>query len=220
MRWFGLMASLVLVAPVANASSLGLTDTVTYPGSVSVSSTGTTTGVTPTVSYSLGNAFNGSALTDFPSSVAPGSGGPWNFYDDYVFTVMGAASVESALVSFSNGVDGVSDLQARIFSTTTPYTSTVAASNLGNPPASGSVVDDGWETTNSGDLYTVELNSTVLAPGTYDLQVRGEVGTSGSGSYGGSVTFTAVPLPPGIPLLISGLGFLGAAAARRRRLCA
>jgi hypothetical protein len=77
------------------------------------------------------------------------------------------------------------------------------------------VLEDAWATMNSGNLYTVNLNAATLAPGTYDLQIRGEVATSGSGSYGGAVSFTPVPLPAGLPLLMSGLGLLGVAAARR-----
>jgi hypothetical protein len=200
----------MLAAAAANADTLNPSDTVTDPGgTVTVSGSGAATTITPTVSYSVGNEFNGSSLTDFP-----GLSGPWNFYDDYVFTVAAGANIEGAVVSFSNGVVGVSDLQARIFSTTTPYTAAVAASNLG-APSSGSVVDNP-ATMNSGDLYTVDLMQTLLAPGTYDLQIRGEVASSGSGSYGGDISFTAVPLPPGLVLLLSGLGLFGAAAARHR----
>lgn len=213
------MALAVLGTATAHADSLVPSDTVTYSSitsAPSVSGSGAATSITPTVSYSLGNAFNSTPLTDFPGSIAAGSG-TWNFYDDYVFTVTGS-NIQGAVVSFLNSASappvGIGDLQARIFSTTTPYDASVAASNLGNPPSTGSVVEDVWASPSSTGLYVVNLTNTQLAPGTYDLQIRGEV-ASGGGSYGGSVSFTPVPLPGGLMLLVSGLGLFGAAATRR-----
>ena len=207
-RFGAALALCVLGAAAANADSLSPSDTVLDTGTVSVTGSGTVTNVTPTVSYSVGDAFNGSALSNLPVS-----GGTWNFYDDYVFTVAAGSTVAGALVSFSNVSAGVSALQARIISTTTPFN---AAANLG-APATGGVLEDSWATMNAADLYTVDLTSTLLTPGTtYDLQIRGDVASSGSGSYGGGISFTAVPLPTGTILLISGLGLFGATGVRRR----
>jgi hypothetical protein len=59
------------------------------------------------------------------------------------------------------------------------------------------------------------LPQTTLAAGTYVLEIRGNVtGTSGGG-YGGVLNLTPVPLPAALPLLLSGLGLIGAAARRR-----
>jgi hypothetical protein len=54
-----------------------------------------------------------------------------------------------------------------------------------------------------------------IAAGDYILQVRGEA-TTGS-SYAGTITFTPVPLPSSLVMLLSGLGLLGVAVASRRR---
>jgi hypothetical protein len=229
-RALPLIAAAVAVAMAAHtamgANVLDNTDTVTYstgivvtPGNPGPPATFPATTVNPTVSYSLGDAFNGAPIANnfsnppvFGSSSNPG---PWNFYDDYVFTIGGPANVQTAVISFSSGIAGISDLQGRIISTSTPYNATLAAANLSNPPSSPSVVvEDGWTTDEIGasGFYTVTLNQHAFTPGTYDLQIRGEVGSSDSGSYGGSISFSPVPLPAAMPLLISALGLMGVAA--------
>jgi hypothetical protein len=234
-RGLPLIAAAVAMSMVAHsamaANVFDNTDTVTYttgivvtPGNPGPPATFPATTVTPTVSYSLGDAFNGAPIANnFPNPPVSGSlsnPGPWNFYDDYVFTIGGSANVQTAVISFSSGIDGISNLQGRIISTSAPYNATLAAANLSNPPSSPSVVvEDGWTTDQIGasGFYTVTLNQQAFAPGTYDLQIRGDVAASDSGSYGGSVSFTPVPLPAALPLLISGLGLLGGAAGRRAR---
>jgi len=198
---------LAIAANQAGAATFTLTDDVTYTGtSVLVSAVNPANGtITPTVSFGISNAYSGAPIaSDFPSSVA-GSGGPWNFYDDYVFTVGATGStIQSALISFTSQFSGISDLQGRIISANGTFD---AASNLG-APAGGNTVIDAW-TGNStvGGVNTVNLNGTSFGPGTYDLQIRGEVlGLPPSGAYGGSITFTPVPLPDALPLLLSGLG--------------
>jgi hypothetical protein len=54
------------------------------------------------------------------------------------------------------------------------------------------------------------LNS--IAAGNYILQIRGEA-AAGS-TYSGTITFTPVPLPGTVIMLLSGLGLLGAALRR------
>jgi hypothetical protein len=209
----------MFVDAAADASSLGLTDTVTDPTgttTVSVNFNGGATLVAPTDSFGLSDQFNGSPLPNFPSSLV-GSGGAWNFYDDYVFTVGAGTSIQGAVVSFTNGIVGIGDLQGRIISTSSGYSATTAQNDLGTLPA-GQVVEDSWTTMAlSGGIDTINLDATTLTPGTYVLQVRGDVGSSGSGSYGGSVSFSAVPLPAAFPLMLTGLGLFGGVGAFRRR---
>jgi hypothetical protein len=214
--------ALTAFAPLAFGQTFYQTDDVTYSSSstVVVAQRNAAMGaISPTVSYGISDAYNGSPIAaDFPSSVATGTGGPWNFYDDYVFTVgSGGATIQSALISFSNMFSGINDLQARIIGVNGTFN---AAANLG-APASGNTLVDAWiNTTMQAGVNTVNLNATPFGPGTYDLQIRGEVlGSPPSGGYGGSVTFTPtpVPLPAALPLLVSGLGLLGGVARRRRR---
>jgi hypothetical protein len=212
--------SLAMVANFASASTFLQTDSVTYSSSSGVDVTpinpanGT---ISPTVSYGISDAYNGSPIgADFPSSIATGSGGPWNFYDDYVFTVgSGGSTIQSALISFNTMFSGISDLQARIITANGTFN---AAQNLGAPANGGGTLVDGWtDTSLQQGINTVNLSATAFGPGTYDLQIRGEVmGTPPTGGYGGSITFTPVPLPAALPLLLSGVGLLGGLVRRRQ----
>jgi hypothetical protein len=215
--------ALITIAHQAAASTFNITDNVTYSGTAATAhALNAANGIiTPTVSYGISNAYNpgGPIASSFPSSVADPlnkGGGPWNFYDDYVFTIgPSGSSIQSALIAFSTTWFGISNLQGRIIGANGTFD---AASNLG-APASGNTVIDGWTNTIvvSG-VNTVTLNKTAFGPGTYDLQIRGEVmGTPPSGGYGGGITFTAVPVPAAFPLLLSGLGLLGGLRLRRIR---
>jgi hypothetical protein len=167
--------------------------------------------------------------------------GQWNFYDNYVFSLNTGATVQSALISFTlpsgsnpGGLVGISNLEARIVQLgTSPNPSyrnmdydaiagTIA--QLGNGLTT---VIDGWTTTQTSlpggsNYYSVLLNQKAFSSGLYGVQIRGKVGTSNqggvdvfSGSYGGNISFTPVPLPAAVWLLGSGL--LGVAGLTRRR---
>jgi hypothetical protein len=210
-----------------------LTDTVTWNGSAVITdpygASSPVNSVAAVSSYFLGDQFNpgsGAPIDEaFPNpSVVQGSGGPWNFYDSFVFTLSGNSSVSGALISFSNGFVGISDLQARIFEVSGGGISTngqydaVAASNLANPPMSGTTVLDAWTPSELGNTgyYAIMLNQQPLSGGNeYVLQLRGEVGSSGSGSYSGTLSF--VPLPGTLALLLSGLGVLVVGVMLRQR---
>jgi hypothetical protein len=199
------------------ASSFVPSDEVTYSGSAAVvTSLNPAFGViTPTVSYGISNAFNGAPIAaNFPSTLATGAGGPWNFYDDYTFTVgAGGSTIQSALIAFNTAFSGISNLQGRIIGVSGAFN---PANNLG-PPTSGNTLVDAWVNTSPvAGVNTVNLTAQSFGAGTYDLQIRGEVaGTPPTGGYGGSITFTPVPLPAASLLLLSGLGLLG--ATRRKR---
>ena len=215
--------AMVAAAQHASASTFNITDDVTYSGTAAVvSPLNAANGViTPTVLYGIGDAYNGAPIAgNFPGSIADPQnkgGGPWNFYDDYIFTVGASGSnIQSALISFNTSFFGISNLQGRIIGASGTFN---AANNLG-APASGNTVVDGWtNTVVASGVNIVDLNKTAFGPGTYDLQIRGEVlGTPPIGGYGGVIAFTPVPLPAALPLLLSGLGLF--AGFRRRRALA
>jgi hypothetical protein len=232
----------------SQASAFNLTDTVGWkpgsPGSAIVTDSNpfaTVNSVVPTVSFGISNAFNqglsaGTPLNgNFPGTVATGNGGPWNFYDNYVFSLGAGSNIQSTLISFTlpNGspgnVVGISDLQARIIqigpSPNPNYQNqtfdSIAASQLDGPPVT--TIVDGWQTNQTtlpggSNYYSVLLNQHQFGTGLYDVQIRGLVASSNgiySGSYGGSISFTPVPLPAAVWLLASGL--LGVGGLTRRR---
>lgn len=186
-------------------------------------------------SYTIGNTFNQSGAvvqtqSDFGSSAYSSSGcvagSPgnctnstpfliWNFQDNYQFSTPSSAPlVQGAVISFTTGTEGLSDLQARIVET-----NATSASALIGGSAGGVTVVDGWQTmtqmTGSLTLFEAALSTTPLAANTdYFLQIRGEAASAAS--YTGNIVFTAVPLPAAGWLLLSGLGAIGAMSRRRR----
>jgi len=134
------------------------------------------------------------------------------FYDDFIFTVSGAnANAVTSTINFAD-VLAIDNLAVRLYNIT------------GNPnlpvtgvPNGGAI--DAWSNTLTvapGTNATVDvLPMTMLAPGTYVLEVAGNVTGSGGGSYSGTLNLTPVPLPVALPLLLSVLGFAGVALRRQ-----
>jgi hypothetical protein len=225
-----------------HAATLNVGDTVTATGAGSGQSynviTSPYTGnpangtISPTSTYDLGNSFNetiggityAATGTDFNlyptyptgANCAPSGscGSPWDFQDDYYFTLSPGATVQASLIA--NSMSNIDDLQVRLI-----YAAgnTVTSSNpvLG-PPASGTVLN-AWQTVNLG-AGSINLTMPAQAGASnYILQVRGEDDDSAAAaSYGGTISFTpeVVPLPAGLPLLLSGLVGLGWLFGRRR----
>ena len=166
--------------------------------------------VSPTVTYDLGDTFNQSGSTstasDFGSS-ASGSGGPWNFQDNFNFSTTGA-TIHGTEIAFQTDL---THLQARIISQ-----SGVDNSNGKQLIGGGGVVTiiNGWTNFTAGPVDWTVLMPALVQPGNYILQIRGEAATPGS--YGGTLTFDPVPLPAALPLLLSGLAGLYGFFGRRR----
>jgi hypothetical protein len=240
-RWrFGVASGLaltlaVLVTQAASADMvLPLTSTVINAGGATVStenyevvdiSSATPPTISPTVTYDIGNTFNQSGSTStinaFGAS-ATGPGGPWNFQDNFAFTTTGA-TIHGTEIAFQTDA---TNLQVRLISATdvnghpVPVTtnSNAAGQELVNGPSVVSVIN-GWTTYPTGAIDFTVLMPAAVSAGNYILQVRGDASTPGS--WGGTVTFDAVPLPAALPLLLSGLGglgFFGGARGLRRRV--
>jgi hypothetical protein len=62
------------------------------------------------------------------------------------------------------------------------------------------------------------LPETLLAPGSYVLEIRGNVTGSAGGSYSGVLNLAPapVPLPAALPLLLSGIGLFGVIRQQHR----
>jgi hypothetical protein len=227
----GLAQTVTAQATTCPTTTLCRADTITNVGTVAtptlniVNTPFTTNGpFGGSISDSLsGNAFGGAGQStvgsDFSSgetvqvatgSVAPDSG--WNFYDDYFFSTT-TATANNATVISNFSMDSISNLQVRILASGGPSGTPNPTPTLGIP--TGGAVD-GWTAPLVGSNGSISvLLPTGFAAGSYDLQVRGEaIGTDAS--YGGNLQIAPVPLPAGLPLLLSGLGMLGGLVRRRR----
>jgi hypothetical protein len=200
----------------AEATVIALPGGLIGPGPITLSAettaAGTTgAGVNPTLtlpgSYTYANTFT-APTTAFPS------GSSYGFYDAYAFTVGG--SVANSVTSTINlGSLSVSNLSERLYSANPGDAIPV----LGMPPGASYFV--AWTSVLPGGSGEVAvLDAMTLAPGTYVLEIRGLVTGASGGSYTGQLNLTPVPLPAALPLLVGGLGALGAFGGRRRRKAA
>lgn len=230
-RWLGLVTTIALAAG-AHATTVNIDTTFTNAGScqtnpcaenylVTVLSGATqVVNVPPTGSFAFSNSFNGSGGVPTGSILgasATGSGGPWNFQDNILFNTNGALVQAQAIASLTS----VSDLQIRVISLTNPATHNPwDITNAPSIPAllggSGVVtILNGWTNFvyNPLNLDYAATMANTIAPGSYILQIRGDA-AAGS-TYSGNINFTAVPLPAGLWLLLSGTGLLGGWMRRR-----
>jgi hypothetical protein len=150
-----------------------------------------------------GDTFS-AATTTISGSPAPG----WGFYDDFLFTISGPATTDSITSTIDLGTLSISNLEVRLYDTNGNPTLPV----LGNP--TGGAIS-GWSNPISGGSGSYSVLNTTLGPGTYVLEVRGDVTGLNGGSYSGTLNATPVPLPAALPLLLSALGGLGFMGRRK-----
>jgi hypothetical protein len=195
------------MATTAHAATLTLNCTE-YASSFNPS--GCSTGATPTITTTPGiYSYSDTSLMSASSSggIIPGSTYPTgytgaSFYDAFVFTVSSSLgnSISSTITLPPDFA--ISNFEERLYS----YSSTA-----GTAPFVGAIPTaiDFWTSPTADSGTVAVLPATPLAAGTYVLEVRGDVtGTSGGG-YTGDLQLTTVPLPAGLPLLVSGLGLMG-----------
>jgi len=156
------------------------------------------------------NFFNSYSLPANASYTGTLNGYSYNFDDNYVIDVpQSAASAYIFSLNFTQQL-GIQDLSARLYA----YNAgTVQNLTVGGTGAMNGVVA-GWSTDQNGTISSTTLSADVPA-GEYVLQVVGLQTGTVSGMYNGSLAITPVPVPAGLPLLLSGLA--GMAFLRRRR---
>ncbi len=180
------------------AATVALSDTTTSAGTTTY---GTNSALATPGSYTYANTFGaGSGGGSVSTSLTDG------FYDDYVFTITGA-STDSVTSTINLGnilqIDG---LQVALFNYSAGQ----------QVPVAGSPLAAGWSQTLNGGVGTVAVIAPIdLAPGSYVLEVAGTVTGTAGGSYSGVLNLAPVPLPAGLPLLLSGLGVVGLWGRRR-----
>lgn len=194
------VAGFLVVANQASAATLNLSSETTYNGSSLITTPGTTN--TPTVPSSLhyGNSFSSPTIA-IPSSPSYG------FYDDYVFTIGGSTANSITTTIDLGSLLKITNLQERLYNASG---NTVPTFGL---PVGG--VINAW-TNAIGTVGSVTvLPATVLNPGTYVLEIRGNVTGDFGGSYAGTLNLTTVPVPAAAWLF--GSGILGIVGVARRR---
>lgn len=206
-----LIASALVVGPVPLAAAAALNLTHSYVSSVTDSGTGVVTPLTVPGSSTYGHTFT-APTTNIPGS--PGSG--YGFYDDFVFTIAGAATnAITSTIDFA-GLLQITNLQVRLYNAA-GNTFPVLTAPVGCPGV-GCTLIDAWSSPvsygpTSGTVSV--LSNTALGAGTYVLEVRGQVVGASGGSYSGVLNLAPVPVPAAAWLF--GTGVLGLAAIRRRK---
>jgi len=128
----------------------------------------------------------------------------YNFRDRWNFTLGDNANLTSLVASFSfAGTFGIDNIQVNLLN------------------AAG-VVALGWQNVSMNGPFTTTVSVTPvsgLTAGDYTLQVRGLL-LNPPASYSGNLIAAApavVPVPAALPLLLLGLGALGAVARKRKQ---
>jgi hypothetical protein len=213
-----------MVNPVGTNGPLtiGYSATATGPNSGSPSTTtgnpnSSTGGVAvndltgnPASNYSFTNSFSLPSNASFTGTI---QGYPYNFSDSYVIDIPTAQS--SAYIFSLNLTQqlGIQDLSARLYAYSAGGVQNLT---LGGTGAVNGTVAGPWSPDENGAVASTMLIDAEVPAGEYVLQVVGLQTGTVSGMYNGSFAVTPVPVPEGLPLLLSGMGGLAVWGRRRR----
>jgi hypothetical protein len=138
-----------------------------------------------------------------------GNLGAAGFVDDYFFQITPAqADVVSATISLGD-LFSVDTLFARIYSLDANPGGLVSTGVPNGPVLYGTM-------NTSGPVSLVQINPVMLTAGSYVLEISGVANGTLGGSYTGTLNFgSPVPLPAGLPLLLTGIATLAGFARRR-----
>ncbi len=170
--------------------------------------------LTAPVTLSYSHSFNdtdpamaGLQLVELPGATVLASD---VFYDDYAFQVDGSTfNSLTATIDLGSWFD-ISNLQVRLYQGTLQTTTTGAA---------GPALIAAWSAqsltaqSSGGDVQVIAPID--LLPGSYVLEVRGNITGNYGGSYAGVLNLAPVPEPGAIGMMLAGLGLLGFVARRR-----
>jgi len=232
-------AAMTLVAATLSAASVSadVVTAVPNPGTLYVSQSWVSTAAGQTPSTVTGDGFNdgqgvnvsdltqngastgiytfGQTFTNPNGSYVSGTlanGNNYGFITSYVVDVP-TSTAGAYLFSLNlNATSGLDNLTARLYE----YSVNGAQNlTLGVTGAVTTGLLDSWSATQNGYVASTTLTPVSIPAGEYVLEVAGlEAGTT-SGTYSGQLSIQPVPLPPGLPLLLTGcIGLVG--FARRR----
>jgi hypothetical protein len=167
----------------------------------------------PASNYGFTNSFGNLNNGYFGTISVNGTAQEYNFVDSYVIDIPTSTAGAYAFSLNLSSQLGIDNLSARLYAYTANANSNLTVGATG--PLPGVVPGGSWSAnTMSNGVDSTGLNLASMNGGVYVLQIVGEETGTVSGMYSGSLAVTPVPLPAGLPLLLSGLGALAATCKR------
>jgi hypothetical protein len=222
--------SLVPVSPLGYLqASSSWWDTATGQTPTTVTGDGSNDGTTPVLVNDL--TANGASTYNFSNGIAAPLGsykdvqindanqGMENigFVDTYVFAITASTTNAFAFSLNLSSTSGLQDLTARLYEYSANGVQNLTIGGTG-PVQTAQTVDNWSLSTNpSGSgIASTSIAASNLGAGEYVLEIAGlEMGTA-NGAYSGQLGIAPVPLPAGLPLLLSGLAGIGFNILRRK----
>ncbi len=212
-------------AAVTAAPLLAVLLGIGAPASAQLAFTGTENGTVALTGPAFGSVsvLNGGISDSFSSQPSqPGNSTSYNFVDVFTFTYTGptggASGSAISFSSFSDPNNAITNLQAAVFSGSAlsagsyPGNAGDGAGTTGVSPVAG----DSWTSIALGNGSATTFSSPLTNGTTYEIEVRGEIGSAG-GSYGGNLTVESVPEPSTLTLMVSAMVLVAGGGFLRRR---